>query len=233
MPTECVVCKTVNADTASFCNNCGARLGKVPEETSATPGPAKPPGLPEALPQQEHLTQRPDSIPEYPTTLEKKQADPGSSGWSPLQPTAMPASGPVARFLTSAKNLAQGGTRERELEGTVRRFSEVGDWDNQHRPRYVRTFVLESFDPLGNRRPPVQVEMRARRFDGWINEGDEVVISQFKQQEGRILASEVRNKTTHATVRAKGSQMWPPPMWVWDVIWLAGLALILYQCLRA
>lgn len=229
MSTECMICKAANSEEASFCNNCGARLGKRPEEAPTEHAVPKPQGLPEAMPPTGSATHRPRTLPEDSETSSTEWADPRSSGWSLSHPAAQPSTtGSLHGFLAAATGLAKRALQEGKLEGEVRRFAELSEIDNRGRPWSVRTFLLQSFDEVGNRQPPVQVEMRALRFDGWINEGDEVVITNFKRRGGRILASEILNKTTRASVRAKGSSMWPPPGWVWNLIWFIGIALVVY-----
>ena len=229
MSTECMICKAANSEEASFCNNCGARLGKRPGEAPTEHAVPKPQGLPEAMPHPGSATHRPRTLPEDTETSPTAWADPRSSGWSLSHPAAQPSSTSSLRGLLAVVNdFSKRALQENKPEGEVRRFAELVESDSRGRPWCVRTFLLQSFDEVGNRQPPVQVEMRALRFDGWINEGDEVVITNLKRRGGRILASEVRNKTTRTIVKAKGSSMWPPPGWVWNLIWLIGIILVVY-----
>jgi hypothetical protein len=68
----------------------------------------------------------------------------------------------------------------------------------------VLSFVLERYDKDGNRITPVPVEMRGRSFAGFLNEGDWVEVH-AKWKKGKALrVSQVYNKTTESTVKAKG-----------------------------
>jgi hypothetical protein len=231
MPIECMVCKATNPDTASFCNNCGARLATAPREPAPEQGAPRPQAPPEATPYFGAPTSRPATLPEETQGPSKQWADPRSSDWSVSHPGAQaPVTGPLQRLLAAVKAAAKGAVQEQRPQGEVRRFAELTEPDSRGRPWSVRIFQLHSFDEAGNRRPPVQVEMRALHFDGWINEGDEVVLTNFKRRGGRILASEVSNKTTRTIIKAKGSSMWPPPGWVWNLIWVLCIVLVVYAC---
>lgn len=67
----------------------------------------------------------------------------------------------------------------------------------------VLSFVLERYDKNGNRLTPVPVEMRGRSFKGFLNEGDWVKVHGTIKK-GNIQVSQVYNKTTESTVKAKG-----------------------------
>jgi hypothetical protein len=129
--------------------------------------------------------------------------------------------------LAAAKTLFSTATRSSRVEGEVRRFTERYEPGRDNKQWTVWSFVLESFDAAGNRQRPIPVEMRAIRFRGSIHEGDKVRITKFTRAGGVIKASELSNETTGSIVRGLGSTMWPPPMWVWNLIWIAGIILVI------
>jgi hypothetical protein len=55
---------------------------------------------------------------------------------------------------------------------------------------------------MGNRLPPVPVQMRGLRFNGTINEGDRVEIDQRWRRGEMLCPSRVRDLTTGVTVRS-------------------------------
>ncbi len=66
----------------------------------------------------------------------------------------------------------------------------------------VWTFRLQRYDDAGNELPPLPVEMRGKRFDGFINEGDRVEVH-GRWKEGRdVRAKRVHNLTTAVVVRS-------------------------------
>jgi hypothetical protein len=68
----------------------------------------------------------------------------------------------------------------------------------------VWAFRVERKDADGKPLPRVPVEMRARRFDGSINNGDWVEIT-AKWRRGKLLhPRQVRNLSTGVTVKARG-----------------------------
>ncbi|MBU7028527.1 MAG: hypothetical protein HXS48_16455 [Theionarchaea archaeon] len=68
----------------------------------------------------------------------------------------------------------------------------------------VLSFVLERYDKNGNRLTPVPVEMRGRSFKGFLNEGDWVEVHGTLKKGKTLRVSQVYNKTTESTVKAKG-----------------------------
>ena len=228
MPIECITCKAMNPDTASFCNNCGTRLSIGPGVAPAEHEIPKPQTLPEAVPHPGLAKRKPRTLPEDTQSSPSEWADPRGSGWSPSDSARQqPPATSSERAVAVVKDLAKRAVQSKKIEGEVRRFDVRPEMDNRNRQWTIWSFLLESFDEVGNRQTPVQVEMRALRFDGWINEGDKVEIITSKWQGGRLQVSELRNKTTRSTVRAKGSTMWPPPMWVWNLIWIIGIVLVI------
>jgi hypothetical protein len=73
---------------------------------------------------------------------------------------------------------------------------------------YVWRFKLmdPSYYPDGNAemKPPIPVEIRARKFEGFISNGDLVHVTKGKWGKGGTLeATELRNETTNSTVIRK------------------------------
>ncbi len=69
----------------------------------------------------------------------------------------------------------------------------------------VWDFRLERIDANGKPLPRVPVEMRGRRFEGSIANGDLVEIDGARWTPGQVLHTrQVRNATTGVTVRARG-----------------------------
>jgi hypothetical protein len=66
----------------------------------------------------------------------------------------------------------------------------------------VWTFRLQRYDNSGNELPPLPVEMRGKRFQGFINEGDRVEVH-GRWKEGRaVRAKQVHNLTTDVVVKS-------------------------------
>jgi len=69
----------------------------------------------------------------------------------------------------------------------------------------VWTFRIERVDPKGNPLPPIPVQMKARKFDGFVRNGDKVRIEARSWRPGQILEPKsFYNETTQSVVSRKG-----------------------------
>lgn len=93
-------------------------------------------------------------------------------------------------------------SNENHLIGEVRSFQPYQESGSKANIQ-IWTFKLERFDADGNALSPVPVEMRARSFAGFINEGDRVEI--FKRMKpGRLVRPKrLYNLTTNSEVYAR------------------------------
>ncbi|WP_189602548.1 hypothetical protein [Streptomyces lateritius] len=78
--------------------------------------------------------------------------------------------------------------------------SELGGRESE--PEVVWTFRVERFDQMGNRVQLVPVEMRGRRFEGSVSDGD-WVRARGRIRNGTLHATRITNVTTGAVVRAR------------------------------
>ena len=130
-------------------------------------------------------------------------------GWQPSTYTSaqQPPTGASKRWnasssssasqMTSGNNSSIRGT----LQGVVRNFQQRTETANKLQIS-VWTFRLERYDERGNPLPPIPVQMRARRFEGSVNDGDTVSLH-GSWQAGRIIETKkVYNVTTASTVTA-------------------------------
>jgi hypothetical protein len=62
------------------------------------------------------------------------------------------------------------------LQGIVRHFQQRTETTIRRRQLTIWTFRLERYDQRGNPLPPIPVQMRARRFEGSVNDGDKVTL---------------------------------------------------------
>jgi hypothetical protein len=88
-----------------------------------------------------------------------------------------------------------------KTEGEVRSLRQRTE-SNKNSNTYIWTFCVERYDSLGNRLPPVPVEMRGRSIRGVINEGDRVWV-RGRAKRGVVRANKVKNLTTGAIVQAQ------------------------------
>lgn len=88
-----------------------------------------------------------------------------------------------------------GGPIKGQVSGLQQRFERSGE--------VVWNFRVERQDASGNPLPRVAVEMRGLGFEGALNNGDWVEVT-GKFNHGTLMAAEVSNLSTRATVRARG-----------------------------
>jgi hypothetical protein len=123
------------------------------------------------------------------------------SGWkapAAAEPAELVSRPPQA----PATHAAAGSTIVGEARGVRERHEPHGS----SRDEIVWTFRVERHDQLGNRLPPVSVEMRGYRFDGALQDGDWVELD-GQAQDGTLRARSLRNLTTGSQVRAHGTPL--------------------------
>lgn len=111
--------------------------------------------------------------------------------------------GAVAPSSSGRRAVAQGHPRHGRatVVGQVRGIQQRTEGYGEHGAS-VLTFRVERYDDAGNRLQPVPVQLRARGYDGSLNEGDNVRVS-GRWKDGTLHTSRVRNLTTGASVAGK------------------------------
>ncbi|MEU1627786.1 hypothetical protein ABZ746_21120 [Streptomyces sp. NPDC020096] len=89
------------------------------------------------------------------------------------------------------------------VEGQVRGVQSRSEQRGESDYEAVWTFRVERYDEAGNRVMLTPVEMRGRKFEGAINDGDWVQ-ARGRMRAGTLRVKEVENLTTGAVVRAMG-----------------------------
>jgi hypothetical protein len=85
-----------------------------------------------------------------------------------------------------------------QVEGDARGMTPRTEGSNNK--LYVWSFRVERYDKLGDRLPPIQVELRGSSFRGAIGEGDRVRVY-GRGRGGVVHAHKVQNLTTGAVVK--------------------------------
>jgi hypothetical protein len=141
--------------------------------------------------------------------------DPLSSAWgmeeaddadTPAGPALSPAGPPPG---AAAMGRPRGGPRpaasrrgRATVEGQIRGIQQRAESLGEGATNTVWTFRLERYDRDGNRLPPIPVQLRGLRFEGFVSEGDDVRAT-GEWKDGTLVTERVENLTTHATVKAR------------------------------
>jgi hypothetical protein len=113
----------------------------------------------------------------------------------------------LAAYLLFSRSGRASGKAVRGPRGTVRNFQSRTEGGGtrafdkvQRAPTTVWTWRLASEDSEGNSLPVVPVEMKGKRFTGFVSEGDDVEITQSVRVQGVIVPSKVYNHSTNSWV---------------------------------
>ena len=198
MSIQCPICKTLNRDTAAFCDKCGSRLKAASEPPKMSDLPQKPATIPEG----DFDTSSPEkgaNQSEQSVESALSVEDPSGVGWKPdTIPSDTPPSVPAAPL----KKVRVPGLIEGEVRGLGMR-SETTNTRNET----VWHFRVESYDEAGNRLPPVAVEMHGQSFQGWIEDGDHVKITETRRKGDIITARKLYNESHGTWVEAKNVKL--------------------------
>jgi hypothetical protein len=231
MSIECSNCEALNPSGAKFCNNCGHRLPSDKSPHSGHGSSRRPSSLPET-PGLKIPPSRPDRPPEPLGRSGNPNMNPIGVGWSPTKPPPVEET-PYSRTVSILNRIVEGGDSRQhprgKITGEARNVITRHETDTSGKPLTILSFRVESFDKAGNRMQPVAVEMRGKSFQGMLNEGDQVKIRAILRKGQALRVSEVYNVTTGSRVKAKRSAP-GIPMWVWNLVFFAAIALILAYC---
>lgn len=117
-------------------------------------------------------------------------SEPRGGGWKPP-----PEPGAGAPEQPAAEKTPTTGGIVGEVRGLQQR--------SEDRDQSVWDFRIERFDAVGNRLPPVPVQMRSSSFAGGINDGDRVEVSGRWAPGETLRPRRLRNLTTGALVGSR------------------------------
>lgn len=154
-----------------------------------------------------------------------EEADDADTPAGPALPPAGPPPGAVAtgrprsdpRPATPRRGRA---TVEGQIRGIQQRVESLGEGATNT----VWTFRLERYDRDGNRLPPIPVQLRGLRFEGFVSEGDDVRVT-GEWKDGTLVTERVENLTTHATVKAKSHRKLMVASFIFFLVFVVGIIL--------
>ncbi len=199
MSIQCPICKTLNRDTAAFCDKCGSRLKAASEPPNMSDVPQKPTTIPEGDFDTFSSPGKGANQSEQSVGSSLSAEDPSGVGWKPPAITTdkelFPPEVPVKKSRLPGV-----------IEGEVRGLGIRSETTNT-RVETVWHFRVESYDEAGNRLPPVPIEMHGQSFQGWVEDGDHVKITETKRTGDTITARKLYNESHGTWVEAKQVQL--------------------------
>ena len=105
---------------------------------------------------------------------------------------------------------------------------------NKNNEREVWTFRLERYDKVGNRLTPVPVQVRSKKFNLNISEGDEVEVKGKWHKDEFFKASKIYNRTSKSKFKFHWNWgflkyvLLSPWYLIYAFFWVGGAILVFY-----
>ena len=187
-----------------FCPNCGLDL---PQANSKSSIPAS---------SMEDMT----GIGWQPSTSNPVQQPPRQSGsqFPPSPNASYRRDDQVSGRDASATN----GT----IQGIVRNFQQRTETNLSGKPLQLWIFRLDRYDARGNPLPPIPVQMRGRRFEGGLNNGDTVRVKGSWVAGKTLDVKKVYNVTTASEVTTHNSSKMTPVQLGFSIVFVIAVIAI-------